>query len=411
MRSTRRELHRRSYGTGSLFTHRGAWYGQWRVGGRVIKRKIGAKREPGDREGLTRTQAESRLRQLISEISFAAPERRMTIEDAGNSYIHHVEHVMQRKPSTVQDYRCILNAHLIPYFSTRDITRITPDDVIRYMDAKRALAQKTVSNHLNFAHGIFEYAADRGWIRTNPVASVKRPRQLGADPDIRFLEVSELDALLRAIPDDKLGTVELPLYLTAALAGLRQGELIALRWRDVDWTTGLIRVRRSITRGKLGAPKSKRSSRAIPMADRVAGELERHFQRSAFQDADDLVFCHPHTGGPYDPSKMRHRFKSARDDAGLRDDVRFHDLRHTFGTRMAAVGAPLRFIQEWMGHRSAQTTEIYADYARDPTQGAKFAEAAFGAGINSGINLSTTGLNSQGRKSSKHAGSDPVATA
>ncbi|MGH2879014.1 MAG: tyrosine-type recombinase/integrase [Solirubrobacteraceae bacterium] len=58
-----------------------------------------------------------------------------------------------------------------------------------------------------------------------------------------------------------------------------------------------------------------------------------------------------------------------------------HDLRHTFGTRMAAVGAPLRFIQEWMGHSSAQTTEIYADYAPDPTQGAKFAEAAFGASI------------------------------
>jgi integrase len=53
---------------------------------------------------------------------------------------------------------------------------------------------------------------------------------------------------------------------------------------------------------------------------------------------------------------MRQRFKDTRDRAGLRDDVRFHDLRHTFGTRMAAAGAPLRFIQEWLGHRSAQTT-------------------------------------------------------
>jgi hypothetical protein len=59
----------------------------------------------------------------------------------------------------------------------------------------------------------------------------------------------------------------------------------------------------------------------------------------------------------------------------------FHDLRHTFGTRMAAVGVPLRFIQEWMGHSNAQTTEIYADYAPDPTQGAKCAEAAFGTGV------------------------------
>ena len=115
------------------------------------------------------------------------------------------------------------------------------------------------------------------------------------------------------------------------------------------------------------------------MAELVAAELERHHACSAFRADDDLVFCHPHTGGPYDPSKMRNRFKEARDRAGLRADIRFHDLRHTFGTRMAAAGAPLRFIQEWMGHASAQTTEIYADYAPDATQGAKFAEAAFGS--------------------------------
>jgi integrase len=146
----------------------------------------------------------------------------------------------------------------------------------------RALAEDRL-NHLNFTHGLFEHARDRGWASANPVAAVKRPRQLGADPDIRFLDVAELDALIRAIPDDELGAVELALYLTAALTGPRQGELIALRWRDVDWTAGLIRVRRSITRDKLGKPKSKRSSRAVPMADRVAAELERHFQRSAFQ--------------------------------------------------------------------------------------------------------------------------------
>jgi integrase len=372
---------RRSYGTGSLFISRGAWYGQWRIGGRIVKRKVGAKREPGSRDGLTRAQAEARLRRLMDEVRYAAPERRMAMSDLGASYLHHVEHVMQRKPSTAQDYRSILNAHLIPYFGARDVGRIKTDDFAAYMRAKSALAPKTVSNHLNFAHGLFAHACDYGWATSNPLATLKRPQQFGANPDIRFLEVVELEALLRAIPDDMLGAVELPLYLTAAMTGLRQGELIALRWRDVDWTAGLIRVRRSITRGKLGTPKSRRSSRAVPMADRVGAELERHFKRSAFQGDDDLVFCHPHTGGPYDPSKMRERFKDTRDRAGLRDDVRFHDLRHTFGTRMAAAGAPLRFIQEWMGHRTAQTTEIYADYAPDPTQGAKFAEAAFSSEV------------------------------
>jgi integrase len=178
------------------------------------------------------------------------------------------------------------------------------------------------------------------------------------------------------------------------MAGLRQGELIALRWQDVDWVAGVIRVRRSFTRGQFGTPKSRRASRAVPMADRLAGELERHFQHSHYQADDDLVFAHPETGGPYDPSKMRKRFKDAVKAAGLRP-VRIHDLRHSYGTAMAAAGAPLRALQEWMGHKDYKTTAVYADFAPDPSQGAKWAEAAFGAGTNSGTNLSASESNSK----------------
>jgi integrase len=119
------------------------------------------------------------------------------------------------------------------------------------------------------------------------------------------------------------------------------------------------------------------------MADRLAGELDRHFKRSAFKGDDDPVFCHPHTGHPYDASKMRKRFYEAMQAAGLghrcghEGGITFHSLRHTFGTRMAAGGAPMRALQEWMGHRNLTTTEIYADYAPDPAYGAAFAEKAF----------------------------------
>ncbi len=182
---------------------------------------------------------------------------------------------------------------------------------------------------------------------------------------------------MRAVPDDTLGRMEGALYLTAAMTGLRQGELVALRWQDVDWAAGVVRVRRSFSRGEFGTPKSRRSSRAVPLADRVATELERHFQGSAFQADTDLVFAHPGTGSPYDASRLRKRFKRAVAAAGIRN-VRFHDLRHTFGTRMAASGAPLRALMEWMGHRDLATTLVYADYAPDPAQGASFARLAFG---------------------------------
>ena len=107
--------------------------------------------------------------------------------------------------------------------------------------------------------------------------------QAGADPDIRYLDRTEVEALLRAVPADVLGPTDAVLYLTAVMTGLRQGELAALRWRDVDWTAAPVRVRRNYTRGQWGTPKSRRSSRAVPMADRLAAELERHFQRSAIR--------------------------------------------------------------------------------------------------------------------------------
>ena len=160
------------------------------------------------------------------------------------------------------------------------------------------------------------------------------------------------------------------------MTGMRKGELQALRWMDVDWGSGVIRVRRSYSYGEFTTPKSQRSARAVPMPKQLAEELQVHRSVSKFDGERDLVFAHPLTGSPYDASKILKRFKRAMSSAGLRE-ARFHDLRHTFGTQMAAAGAPLRFIQEWMGHRDYKTTSIYADYAPDPTQGASWATKAF----------------------------------
>ena len=152
------------------------------------------------------------------------------------------------------------------------------------------------------------------------------------------------------------------LFLTAALTGLRKGELVALRWQDVDWQAQRIRVRQNYTRGAFGTPKSRRSTRAIPMADEVAGALDRLFKSSRWQADGDLVFAHPVTGEVMAKSNISRRMAVALKAAGV-DDHRFHDLRHTFGTRAAAAGVPMRTLQEWMGHRDIQTTMIYADYS------------------------------------------------
>ena len=99
------------------------------------------------------------------------------------------------------------------------------------------------------------------------------------------------------------------------------------------------------------------------MADRLVGELDAWSRRTNWTGELDLVFAHPHTGRPVDPNKVSKRFQQACRNADV-PVIRFHDLRHTFATRMAAAGQPLRALQEFLGHADAKTTQIYAHYAR-----------------------------------------------
>ena len=89
---------RRPRGTGSLYEYRGAWYATFWVGGRQVKRKVGPKRKPRTREGLTQVQAEARLRRVIEEVRVAPPHERLTVGEAAERYVRHVELVMERKP-------------------------------------------------------------------------------------------------------------------------------------------------------------------------------------------------------------------------------------------------------------------------------------------------------------------------
>lgn len=373
---------RRPRGTGSLLIQRDAagrevWYGKWRIGSEQVKRRIGPKRVASTRQGLTRTQAEAELRRLMGTLEHASSQGgRTTVAEAGALLLDQL-HAKGRKRATLETYESAIRVQLAPYFGEQRLDRIGRREIEGFMLAmsRSGRAPKTTLNALGILHSIFELARREGWVAGNPCTLVDKPRPADADPDIRFLGPEDVEALLRAVPSNDLGEVDRRLYLAAVMTGMRQGELLALRWRDIDWAARRVRVRRSFVRGEFGTPKSKRSSRSVPLADRLAGELDQLHQRSLYRGDEALVFGHPHTGKPLDRSKLLKRFKAALTAGGVRE-VRFHDLRHTFGTRMAAQGMPMRTLQELLGHRDFKTTLIYADYAPS-AQEAEWVEAAF----------------------------------
>ena len=323
---------KRQYGTGSIFEKRNAWYGKWRVRDRQVMRKLGPIRQPGTREGLTRKMAEARLRKLMAEVTVTPLFERMTIEEVGERLIQQLV-TKGRKVSTTVGYGSYLRVHVAPFFGAKPIGDITKEDIEEFvavcLDNDQSI--KSTRNYLGFLHSVFDFALRKGWVVANPCKAVEKPEAVDEDQDIRFLDQAELDALLAATarprsrrkagtaerarrvrrlrdgekkpwkaiatelgiaestaiylyrldldetgPADPLLDVERVLYLTAAMTGMRQGELLALRWVDVDWMAHRVRVRRNFVRGRFGTPKSKRSSRSIP-----AGRRRRPRARAA----------------------------------------------------------------------------------------------------------------------------------
>jgi integrase len=395
-RGTVKGTQRRSYGRGSLFIRvdvagREAWYGQWRANGRQLKRRIGAVRNPGSRNGLTKKQAEAELERL--KVTTEPPARRgerLTVDEIATRYLAQAER-RGRKRSTCLNIQSEVRVHLAPFFGERALDAITADDVldlVATLEGKH-LAPKTVRNVIGTVSALFNFAKapHRAWATVNPCEGLELPAAPAAT-EIRFLALDELELLVAHARPGMFQAIDRALYLTAAMTGLRKGELVALRWRDVDWPAARIRVRQNYTRGEFGTPKSKRSTRSVPMADEVGGELERLFKASRWQRDEDLVFAHPATGDVLAKSNVSRRMRSALKAAGLDEGRhRFHDLRHTFGTRMAAAGVPMRTLQEFMGHRDLATTQIYADYAPSARE-AEMVAAAFARGTNRGTNLS-----------------------
>jgi integrase len=377
-RAVARSRLRRGYGTGSLRVIGRSWVGSWYgPDGRKIMRKVGPARTEHERDGLTRTQAEARFRKMRESTRTPAPAARMTMQEAGAELCRRLE-LRGRKKSHRLTVAADLRNHIAPFFAGKELARVDPEDIERYIATKlKTLSPKTVRNHVNTMHSIFDIGMRLDWCQRNPVKLADRPVIKTTETRIKFLSQAELEKLLALpYPADALGRIEPTLYLTAAMTGLRQGELLGLRWRDVDLDARRVRVVSPYVRGEFADPKSEGSGRSVPLAQRVAEALGLLRESSYYSHDSELVFCHPESGNPLDRSKLVRRFKQRLREADVRPIV-FHELRHTFGTRMAGAGVPLRTIQHWMGHADAETTQVYAHYQPAESE-AEVVDRAFG---------------------------------
>ena len=277
-----------------------------------------------------------------------------TFADAAAEWLRFIEEDRARKPSTLNDYRSALKAHLLPAFGAQPLESITPEQIDQWRRGLAGLSNRSKNKLLIQLHGIFRRAQMVWGVQANPLARVEK-HPMRASGDIQVFSPEEVWALVRAAASEQDGAI----FLTAAFTGLRMGELLALRWRDVDFAGATIRVRGSYAAGHLTTPKSGKV-RAVPMAPDVASALALLGRRENWVGDDDLVFA-GELGSYLDGSALRRRYKDALGRAGLRP-LRFHDLRHTFGTRMIAK-ADIRRVQEWMGHADIQTTMRYLHYA------------------------------------------------
>jgi integrase len=396
---------RRVYGTGSLFEYRGKWYGQWRVDGRLTKKAIGSMRKPGTSDGLTRKQAEAELRRKMVESGTGArPGESVTFADAAAEYLRYVGDVRKIGEQTLSDYRGVVDGYLVPEFGDCPLDAITPDMIDAYKErliAKGKLSDRTIVRHLTVLHGVFKRAKRAFKHSANPASAdlVERPRATYSG-EFDTYTPEEIELLAANAADDQ----DAAIYRVAAFTGLRQGELLALRWANVDFVGGLLHVRRSLGRRKTAdgkwepvekVPKGKKV-RSVPMMPAVVDTLARLKERNEHTADDDLVFIE--AGQHLDHYRLRKRFYAAVGAAELRR-LRFHDLRHCFGSH-AITALDAYAVQSYMGHAHYSTTQRYLHHKPRPEDAARLANAF---GHQPGINQGTTPNNSTQQRTGGHA--------
>jgi len=254
------------------------------------------------------------------------------------------------KPSECETKTAVFKNHINPAFGKLKLDQIRGQEIERFKARKLAdgLSPKTVNNYLTVLRRMLSLAHE--WDLISGVPKFKWLKS--PDPDIDFLDFEEAIRLVRAA-EPMWNTM----ILTGLRAGLRHGELIGLRWEDVDLVAGRLLVRQSIVRGVVGTPKSGKK-REVPMSHELRDALKAHRHLRG-----EYVFCQDNGEALYQDITKWPLWRACR-RAGIRR-IGWHCLRHTFASHLVMRGIPIKAVQELMGHATIEMTMRYAHLSPD----------------------------------------------
>jgi integrase len=269
------------------------------------------------------------------------------------------------KDRTRQHYRKLLDRHLIPAFGALPLASITPDDVRTWYAALGKRGAPTIRAHCyGLLRTILGTAASDGKIGSNPCV-IRGAGTSHRVHKVRPATLDELEIIAGAIPERYRLMV-----LLGAWCAMRYGELTELRRNDIDLTDEVVRIERGVVRVnggqfKVTTPKSDAGIRDVSIPPHLLPLVEGHLDRHVGTNADALLFP-SHSGTHLAPATMNRWFYKAR-NAASRDDLRFHDLRHSGAVLAAATGATLAELMARLGHSTPQAAMRYqhASRARD----------------------------------------------
>ncbi len=384
---------KRGNGEGSISRRKGGgWMGQYYA-------DIGGKRKCKTLYAKTRGEAAAKLAKAIADRDggFVYDDRGITVGEYLDRWLaDSVKGAV--KETTYANYAYVARKHLSPAIGHVKLKSLAPSRLRGlYGDkARTGLSAATVKKlHVVLRKALAQAVSD-GLIPRNVADAVKPPHPSAPGEEIRPLDPGECAVFLEAASGERLEA----LYVLAVHCGLREGELLALRWDDVnlDSAKPALLVRRTLTRGEdgrgwvVGASTKSGKGRRVRLTPRATAALKDHRKRQLeermlakpgrglWRDSN-LVFP-TEAGSLFNPSNLRNRsFKRIKARSGVRDDLRFHDLRHTCATLLLGEGVNAKVVSEMLGHASITITlNTYSHVLPDMQDSAADAmEAALGA--------------------------------